>query len=175
MAVSVPEFLARDLAGVGLTDTGFCDTMRQRQREVPHEIPNWSMGGRGLSRCERVGGLFLSEKQRPSDRAAGVHSYSANLPCCDCRLVLPRELLFGSHCKRSHICTGRPGGGSLAAAIEPLRLIQCNWRHKSGVTQRRPMLIFPFVEHCAGSLFELVFKGSSPFYGLTQCSAPFVG
>src|ERR1700680_1170476 len=45
--------------GVGLTDAGLCEIIRPRRREVQHEIPNCSLGGCGLSRCEWVGGLFL--------------------------------------------------------------------------------------------------------------------
>src|SRR5271167_2687984 len=77
-------------SGVSLKDARLCETIRPRQREVQHEIPSCNVGGRGLSRCEWVGGLFLSEKQGPSDRTDGVHSCSANLPHCDCRLTLSR-------------------------------------------------------------------------------------
>src|ERR1700719_2707181 len=66
-----------------------CETILTKQREVQHEIPNCNLGGCGVSRCERVGGLFLSGKQGPSDRTDRVHSYPVNLPGCDYRFALP--------------------------------------------------------------------------------------
>jgi hypothetical protein len=43
-----------------------------QQREVQHEIPNCNVGDCGLPRCERLGGLFPSSKQGPSDRTDRV-------------------------------------------------------------------------------------------------------
>src|SRR4249920_3301327 len=82
------------------------------------------MGGGWFSRCEWVGSLFLHVQQGPANCTSGVHSCSANLSHCDCRLALPREHLFGSCCKHRHVCTGRSSGGNPAATIKPLKLIQ---------------------------------------------------
>src|SRR5215469_847763 len=113
-----------DKSGVDRTDAELCETIRPRQREVPHEIPNRDMGCCGLSCCEWLGGLFLSKRQGPSDRTVGVCSSSANLSHCDCRNALPREHLFVSCCKCCHVCSGRSTGGNRAAAIKPLKLIE---------------------------------------------------
>ena len=86
---------------------------------MKYRIAIWA---RWFSRCECVGGLFLRGQQGPANSAARVHSCSANLSHCDCRLALPREHLCGSCCKHRHICTGRSSGGNPAAAIKPLKL-----------------------------------------------------
>jgi len=117
-------FRLPDKSGVDRTNAELCETIRPRQREVPHEIPNHDMGCCGLSCCEWLGGLFLSKRQGPSDRTVGVCSSSANLSHCNCRNALPREHLFVSCCKCCHVCSGRSTGGNRAAAIKPLKLIE---------------------------------------------------
>src|SRR5215472_2884019 len=52
--------------GVDRTDAELCETLRSRQREVQHEIPNRDMGCCGLSCCKWLGGLFfLKNKDLP--------------------------------------------------------------------------------------------------------------
>ena len=103
---------------------GFVRLFDQYSGRCSRGIPNRNMGGCRLSRCEWLGGLFLSGKQEPSDSTDCVHSCSANLPHCDCRLALSRQPLFGSCCKCRHVCTGRFSRGNTAATTESRKIIQ---------------------------------------------------
>ena len=112
-----------------LTGTKLCETIRPRQREVEHEIPNRDVGGCWLSRCERVGGSFLCEKQGPSHGTAGVHARSFHLPCCDNRHALPGQRLFGCSCERGQVSIGWPSSGNPAATSKAFRLNSRYARH----------------------------------------------
>src|SRR5215469_14169633 len=57
--------MGKQRTGVDRTDAELCETLRSRQREVQHEIPNRDMGCCGLSCCKWLGGLFFSKKQGP--------------------------------------------------------------------------------------------------------------
>jgi hypothetical protein len=82
------------------------------------------MGRCWLSRCKRLGNLFLYGEQGPSDKADCVHSRPANLPRCDNRLALSRQYLFGSRCKRRNVFLGRSSGGNPATATKSFTLVR---------------------------------------------------
>src|SRR6267378_1576140 len=80
------------------------------------------MGDCGLSRCERLGDLFLRSKQGQSHKPDCIHSCPADLPRCDCRLALPRQPLFGTSCECRHVWTDRSGGRNSEETIEQTQI-----------------------------------------------------
>src|ERR1700682_4299926 len=100
---------------------GLRETIRLKEQEVQHEIPHCCRGDCGIACCERLGSLFLCEKQRPSDRTDCVHSCAVDLSHCDCRLALPREPLFRSCCQCRPLRTVRSSHRHSAPTVKSLK------------------------------------------------------
>jgi hypothetical protein len=85
---------------------------------VPREISNCNLGDCGLSGCERLGYLFFSGTQRPSNGTDYEQSSPIDLSDCDCRHALPRESKFVYRCKHCDAFASRSNGGNSTAAIK---------------------------------------------------------